>query len=381
MAVASRVTLKMSRRWRALTLVELLVLIAVIGILGVMIFPLFARARESARRATCLANMRQIALAVRLYMGENDGILFPSECRADAAAYFSSHPGGGEWCKGDGAELARRANPYLRPPVILDHYLTSRDVWMCPSAKMVMGPHFILPGSDWLGYLRAHEGDWGEGTGYCVKDNVFPPGWGGDVTDSLAQQRIPTAWPASRDPAKKVFMMGIGLNLGTEGRQTKLNNIADPGNYVICGDAGSWIDWSNVGLFAYPDICAMECGNCWGWVDWKEFEANNGPPWTPCAGAGRDQCWRRFATNDGSLLRDPGLHTRYARHLGGINLGYLDGHASWIASQKLLNLMAEHGQGYMGLYAWGPTSITRAHNGKTYDRCGFTGKEKGAVLF
>jgi prepilin-type N-terminal cleavage/methylation domain-containing protein len=47
---------------KAFTLIELLVVIAIIAILAAILFPVFARARENARRASCMSNLKQIAL-------------------------------------------------------------------------------------------------------------------------------------------------------------------------------------------------------------------------------------------------------------------------------------------------------------------------------
>lgn len=54
------------------TLVELLVVIAIIIMLAAILFPVFGRTRESARRATCQSNLRQIGLAVMQYVQDND---------------------------------------------------------------------------------------------------------------------------------------------------------------------------------------------------------------------------------------------------------------------------------------------------------------------
>src|SRR5438067_647712 len=56
----------------AFTLIELLVVIAIIAILAAILFPVFAQARESARSASCLSNLKQLALSVRMYITDYD---------------------------------------------------------------------------------------------------------------------------------------------------------------------------------------------------------------------------------------------------------------------------------------------------------------------
>ncbi len=57
---------------RGFTLIELLVVIAIIAILAAILFPVFARAREKARQASCSSNLKQLALGVLMYVQDYD---------------------------------------------------------------------------------------------------------------------------------------------------------------------------------------------------------------------------------------------------------------------------------------------------------------------
>jgi len=65
-------------KWSAFTLIELLVVIAIISILAAILFPVFARARENARRAGCASNLKQIGMGIMQYVQDNDEYYPPS---------------------------------------------------------------------------------------------------------------------------------------------------------------------------------------------------------------------------------------------------------------------------------------------------------------
>jgi prepilin-type N-terminal cleavage/methylation domain-containing protein/prepilin-type processing-associated H-X9-DG protein len=65
-----------NRRYkRGFTLIEILIVLCVIAILAGLLFPVFARVREGARRTTCLNNLKQIGMYMQMYAADNNGYL------------------------------------------------------------------------------------------------------------------------------------------------------------------------------------------------------------------------------------------------------------------------------------------------------------------
>jgi prepilin-type N-terminal cleavage/methylation domain-containing protein len=75
---------------RAFTLIELLVVIAIIAILAAILFPVFAQAKEAAKKASALSNVKQSATAFAIYLSDSDD-LFPLGYR------FTPNASGGNW--------------------------------------------------------------------------------------------------------------------------------------------------------------------------------------------------------------------------------------------------------------------------------------------
>ncbi len=93
------------------TLIELLVVITIISILASILMPALSKARESARRITCNSNLRQIGMALNMYMTERDGRM---------------PQGNMNW-------LPTRNNYMMDGRAVYPNYIDTLEIFMCPS--------------------------------------------------------------------------------------------------------------------------------------------------------------------------------------------------------------------------------------------------------
>jgi len=108
---------------KAFTLIELLVVIAIIAILAAILFPVFAQAKEAAKKTTCLANTKQIALGLYMYAGDADDTLCQTSWEQEAAG---GYPG-----------TYNPANPVGQYQVhwtfLIQPYIKNWGIFVCPS--------------------------------------------------------------------------------------------------------------------------------------------------------------------------------------------------------------------------------------------------------
>lgn len=114
------------------TLIELLVVIAIIAILAAILFPVFAQAREAARKSACLSNEKQLGMGARMYMEDNDGGLFHHHegWVLDDGTQVNDLPSSAAGCAGGGFGNSQAEKPWV---IFFQPYLKNRQIGFCPS--------------------------------------------------------------------------------------------------------------------------------------------------------------------------------------------------------------------------------------------------------
>lgn len=121
----------MRRSHGGFTLVELLVVVAVLAILAALLFPVFAQVRATARKSACQANMKQLGLASALYRGDWDE-RWPSQ--QEDGVFVSNPP-----AVGDGPSWMGSLYTYVK----------TGGVWVCPDAQR-------RPGTSYTGLVTSY---------------------------------------------------------------------------------------------------------------------------------------------------------------------------------------------------------------------------------
>jgi len=137
------------REGRGFTLIELLVVIAIIAILAAILFPVFVKAKEKGRQASCQSNARQMAAAIFQYMSDNDD-------------YFPR-----------GSVYLGTGNDYLFWADLVDRYVKNKKIRECPSLGKV----------DLRGYPWAQLGV-GMGINVAIGNQLVSPTWPPPINSS-----------------------------------------------------------------------------------------------------------------------------------------------------------------------------------------------------
>lgn len=117
---------------KAFTLIELLVVIAIIAILAAILFPVFAQAKDAAKKTSCLSNEKQLGFGAHLYMADNDDALYHhhEDWVLDDGTLRKDLPSDISGCVGGGFGNSQAEKPWA---VFFQPYLKSRSLLFCPS--------------------------------------------------------------------------------------------------------------------------------------------------------------------------------------------------------------------------------------------------------
>lgn len=126
---------------RAFTLIELLVVIAIIAVLAAILFPVFGRARENARRTSCLSNLKQIGLGMLQYTQDFDDMVPPKWRGSDPGVVpatcsqqtDSGLPGSTMLVSAGNTVNGQAAFPCISWMDLISPYIKSRQLFVCPS--------------------------------------------------------------------------------------------------------------------------------------------------------------------------------------------------------------------------------------------------------
>lgn len=164
---------------RAFTLIELLVVIAIIAILAAILFPVFAKAREKARQATCASNERQLAVAFLGYIQDYDESFPPTQYGTGGTTVYwpslveSYIKGGVQQNNGTGVDKSQNKSVYVCP----DYQVAPDSAFSAYAATR--GLLSYAPNA----YLCPH---WSPSSAYMVRRRLSPPS---------TPRRIRCCWP------------------------------------------------------------------------------------------------------------------------------------------------------------------------------------------
>jgi len=196
-------TVDVAGRNRGFTLIELLTVIAIIAVLASILFPVFARAREQARKATCQSNLKQLGLTMMMYSQDYDERMMPI-----------ASPGG------PGGEL--------RWPQILSPYLKMRGFVRCLDADYSQATAF---GPTYDQAINDPEGNGG------MNDYAYGlyPSYGYNYA-YLAPVSDTGGTPCSNGPDS----CATRENAGDSSLGVSLASIDEPASTIAMADAASW---------------------------------------------------------------------------------------------------------------------------------------------
>jgi prepilin-type N-terminal cleavage/methylation domain-containing protein/prepilin-type processing-associated H-X9-DG protein len=221
---------------KAFTLIELLVVIAIIAILAAILFPVFAQAKMSAKKAVSISNLKQLTLGMIMYQGDSDDTV-------NLCSYTIQGPGSAPFPEID---WPQQIQPYVKNwPLFRDpgQNINEFGIWTSPASLYGW----------WANFERWPE--YGYNVDYMNNAGGTCAGWA--PQPGITSFGLPISATSSDAPADTVLLTTTKV-VGFSGGAYESNASEAPGS-LLADDTCTWSN-GGWGIGSYGDCTAASCG-------------------------------------------------------------------------------------------------------------------------